>query len=520
MQLEFDHFELDTDTFEFRVSGRACRLEPKVFDLISHFVRNPGRVFSYDDLIAEVWRGRVVSETTVSTCIKNARKALGDSGSHQAYIRTVRGRGFRFDAAITTKLPDTSNAVAADATISADATTRSREAEVQTAAPALLIWPLRVLGDDVESAQLSVALAHDLARILARLPLLRLSVQARAEINDLSPGPRTLFEHLGVNFVFDGTVQRLGDQFRINAQLVDARSGFQLWGEQFTIAGPISQALDSAAIAIIVRLEPQLHRAIHSELHSSDSSPNSRQLFLHAASLLALRGWRPDAFMDAAELLRRSCQLDDRFALAHSLLALVVGLGERIGVMDDRERAKAEAQRAAERALALDSFDASVLGFAGCALADIGHPERALPILSNALELSPANAQAWAARGSVHLLLNQLDAGISDLTHGIAISPLDSRLAIWGSLLSAGLLHAGRVDESLEQGRLACQRDDLCYLPRIALAGAHFVQDRHDDANRSMREALRIKPDLTSYQIAAVIGRDLGQELEQLVLPR
>ncbi len=98
MILTFGEFQLDTDHFELRRNGQLLKVEPKVFDLMAHFASNPGQVFSRDELIAAVWHSRVVSDSTVSTCIKSARKALGDSGDTQRYIMTVRGRGFRFTA--------------------------------------------------------------------------------------------------------------------------------------------------------------------------------------------------------------------------------------------------------------------------------------------------------------------------------------------------------------------------------------------------------------------------------------
>lgn len=79
MILAFGEFQLDSDRFELRRNGQLRKVEPKVFDLVAHFARNPGRVFSRDDLVASVWQGRAVSDATVSTCIKNARKAVGDS---------------------------------------------------------------------------------------------------------------------------------------------------------------------------------------------------------------------------------------------------------------------------------------------------------------------------------------------------------------------------------------------------------------------------------------------------------
>ena len=98
MIFRFDDFELDSARFELRHGGTARHIEPLVFDLILFFARNPGRVIGRDEIIDQVWSGRVVSDATVSSCVKSARKALGDDGNRQGYLETVRGRGFRFTA--------------------------------------------------------------------------------------------------------------------------------------------------------------------------------------------------------------------------------------------------------------------------------------------------------------------------------------------------------------------------------------------------------------------------------------
>jgi len=63
-----------------------------VFNLLVHFTSNPDRVFTRDDLIESIWNSRIVSDATVSGCIKNARKALGDSGDTQRHIKNQPSR--------------------------------------------------------------------------------------------------------------------------------------------------------------------------------------------------------------------------------------------------------------------------------------------------------------------------------------------------------------------------------------------------------------------------------------------
>jgi DNA-binding winged helix-turn-helix (wHTH) protein len=83
-----------------RRGGALIPLQPQVFDLIEYSIRNRERVVSKDDLLAAVWNGRIVSESTLSTRINAARSALGDSGEEQRLIRTAHGKRIRFVGAV------------------------------------------------------------------------------------------------------------------------------------------------------------------------------------------------------------------------------------------------------------------------------------------------------------------------------------------------------------------------------------------------------------------------------------
>ena len=96
MLYSFEDFSLDTARRELRRGGALIALQPQVFDLLEYAIRNRERVVSKDDLLAAVWNGRIVSESTLSTRINAARSALGDSGEEQRLIRTAHGKGIRF----------------------------------------------------------------------------------------------------------------------------------------------------------------------------------------------------------------------------------------------------------------------------------------------------------------------------------------------------------------------------------------------------------------------------------------
>lgn len=101
VQFLFDDHVLDVQRRELRRAGRLIAMEPQVFDLLVHLVRNRERVVSKDDLIEAVWHGRVVSESTLTSRINAVRKAVGDSGEAQRLIRTVQRKGIRFVGAVS-----------------------------------------------------------------------------------------------------------------------------------------------------------------------------------------------------------------------------------------------------------------------------------------------------------------------------------------------------------------------------------------------------------------------------------
>jgi DNA-binding winged helix-turn-helix (wHTH) protein len=96
----FENYVLDTDRRELRRAGALVSVEPQVFDLLEYLIRNRERVVSKDDLLAVVWRGRIVSESALSTRINAARSAIGDNGDEQRLIRTLPRKGFRFVGAV------------------------------------------------------------------------------------------------------------------------------------------------------------------------------------------------------------------------------------------------------------------------------------------------------------------------------------------------------------------------------------------------------------------------------------
>ncbi|HET6773245.1 MAG TPA: alpha/beta fold hydrolase [Acidimicrobiales bacterium] len=100
MIFAFGDSKLDTDTLELRRAGAVVSVEPQVFDVLAYLVTHRDRLVRKAELLDEVWGDRFVSDSALTSRIKDARRAVGDDGRRQAVIRTIHGRGYRFVAPV------------------------------------------------------------------------------------------------------------------------------------------------------------------------------------------------------------------------------------------------------------------------------------------------------------------------------------------------------------------------------------------------------------------------------------
>ncbi len=534
MVFQFADIEIDTQRYEMRRGDKLVPVEPLVFDLLVHFASHPDQLFSYDELIGTVWAGRCVADSTVASAIKNARKVLGDSGNTQSYIKTVHGRGFRFNctpqcikegeivenhAEVAVELTPQQKLNSAVESIAQQQDENGQSQNENVATPSLLIIPFNKVRGHVELDEYVSGMVAELETVLTRVPLLELrSFIAMGEDRNSSDSQHSIGKLAGVNYALEGSAQVIDDCLRLNIHLTDVATGYRLWAELFeSTLDPNGMPIKAMTNLIIAKLEPQLVKAMLLATQSDRGEPSARSLYIEASGILALKGWHQETFSEAIDLLRKSVALDNNFSLANGYLAFVLALGHRFDLVVNPEAVKEEAVAAAERALRLDNMDSTVLGYAGCALADLNYISRAKPILQNAVELAPANAQAWASLGAVCLLENETDKAVEYLLKSIKISPMDSRLSVWGAVLAWALFLCGDVKGALEQAELACQRDDRTYYPRIVLAALYLVQGSLIKARESMSEAYRIKPDLNPQLIKSFVGSELATELPKLV---
>jgi adenylate cyclase len=386
--------------------------------------------------------------------------------------------------------------------------------------PSIAVLPFSNLSGDENLALLIDCLAEDVITLLARIPGFFVIARSSSFVYKAASDVRVVGRELGVRYVVNGSVRAAGELLRVATQLTEAETGIHIWAGRFDVTrGETLELQEDIARGIMVELEPELTRAELAVIRRQrPGSIGAWSSYRQGFGAIAIKGWSEETVAECIRHLRRAIELDPEFALAHAMLALQTALGVNAGLIEDRDEdeALANAKASAERAAHLDDASSEVLGYAGCALSDLGERARGIEMLERAIEIDPSNAQARVALGAAQVFDRQLERGIENMALGMRLSPRDRRLGFWGVVYANALARIGRLDEALEAARTACRRDSTLYLARVAAAVVLARLNRREEASTSLAEAKRIRPRLSLPQIERLQGRRAAENLRPI----
>src|SRR5882757_9003160 len=262
VQFHFSDHVLDAGLRELTRGGQTIPVEPQVFDLLIYLVQNRDRVVSKDDLIERIWDGRIVSESTLTSRINAARKAVGDTGKHQALIRTIARKGFRF-------VGEVRDALAPGAANGAHAPQGAPAADAATSAlppldrPAIAVLPFTNISGEPEQEYFSEGISEDIITALSKLRWFYVIARNSSFVyKQKSVHHQQIGEELGVGYVVEGSVRKDGNRVRITAQLSDVTTGIHIWSEHYDRSlADVFAVQDEITQAVVAAIEPQLYAA-------------------------------------------------------------------------------------------------------------------------------------------------------------------------------------------------------------------------------------------------------------------
>jgi len=494
VQFLFGDHMLDVRRRELTRGSESVAVEPQVFDLLVYLVENRDRVVTKDDLIASIWGGRIVSESTLTSRINAARRAVNDTGDAQRLIRTVPRKGLRFVGDVHCAEQNVA-AQPHDGALRLSLPLPDR--------PAIAVLPFTNMSGEPEQDYFSDGISEDIITALSKLRWFFVIARNSSFIyKGKAVHMKQVAEELGVGYVIEGSVRKGGDRVRITAQLNDVATGSHLWAERYDRnLADVFAVQDEITEAIVAAIEPQLYAS--ENFHSQRKPPDSLDAWDLVMRALS-HYWRVTRHDNVAAqaLLEKAIAIDPNYGQALGVLAASHTFGAHMG-WADMATATPVAERSAMAAILADSEDP----WAHYALGNVYLVTRrfddSLAEFELALQLNPNFSLAQGYYGLALSYCGRWEEADTAARRALRRSPRDPFSAIYCGIAAYAQFVGRNYDEAMRLSRDGIrQRGDFVGAHRVLTAAAAMV-GQDDVASAALQELRRVQPNISLAWIAS-----------------
>ncbi len=510
MQYRFDDFVVDTDQFLLSQQGHSLHAEPQVIELILYLLANHGRVISQDELNREIWHGRVVSDSALSTRIKLARQALGDDGRQQKYIRTVHKKGFAFNAGVDVIHNSVTQAIEAPAEASTDASLR----------PSLAITRFVDQSSAGGSSAIAEGITDDIITTLSKVSKLEVLnfPTAAGDLDEGAENPRQL-EIPRIDYRLEGSLLCEGERLRISVRLVEVCSGRYAWAQRYDRrCHSLFELQDDISREVVSALQVELTDG-EQALLASRGTDNIEAWKLTFEGQAAVLEHRQDRVRHGLRLLEAAVALDENYALAWSALATAhwkESLND--SWCDSREAALQRAIEASEQALRIDAHHANTLAVRGLILISQRRFDEALDSARQAILHAHSEAHSLAIASLVLRSCGEPEASILHMQKAMRLCPLYPAWYPYSNALCYWMMQ--QYDTALACIEEAIRLDDGLSLNFLVLAMIRSETGEQQAAKDAIARLLEIDPDfrIGAFTVGVPFREDAIEQRRQRAL--
>ncbi|MGL4243054.1 MAG: TPR end-of-group domain-containing protein [Beijerinckiaceae bacterium] len=512
----FQNIAVDLERLALSGPSGAIDLRPKSFEMLRYFAEHARRVLPKEELLDAMWPNVTVTEESLTRCISEIRKAIGDED--QKILRTIPRRGYLFDPVDLSFEPR----------LNADPPHRLQATPAADRRQSVAVLPFANLSGDPEQEYFSDGITEDLITDLSKLSGLRVATRiATIGYKGRTIDTKLIGENLGVNFILDGSVRKAGGRVRVSAQLIDAETSGHVWADRFDRElNDIFVIQDEINRAIVAQLRVRLLPGENAMIgHATTRNVEAYSYYLRGREFLHRRS-KP--FLELARrMFVKALEVDPDYARAYAGVADCDSF-LRLHYSADIDMESILATSA--KALSLQDGLAEAHASRGLALSLLGRYADAMAAFDDALGADPDlfEAHYFCARACVSQ--GRHEQAAHHFKRAAEINPADCQTLL---VLTGVLRSLGRKDEMMSaarEGVIRAERELAMHPenPRPAYLGAGglAILGEMDRASEWAARALVIDPTdvLTLYNGACfyAISGDYERALDLLleVLPR
>ena len=535
-RLDLAGLTLDLQREELRdPAGTRIELRNRSFGVLRHLATNAGRVVTKDELLEVNWPGVTVTEDSLTQCISEIRRALGDAG--RDLVRTVPRRGYMI--VLSDRPPMAVPPVVANTTLQwhprvvipvvliaavlmlfgfwTVAKDAGAPSEVLSApvivsrGPTVAVLPFENKTGDAGHDAVADGLTQGMISALGRFAELRvLARDVTKDYGGRAPSTIDLGQAPGVAYVVGGTLRRDGEASRADIRLSDARTGAQVWSKSFETKLAVASLLatedeiSGTASAMIGGYWGAIGISEFKRIQSKSSSElTSYECIVQGVVGTSTDITVPEPVAKARECLERLTRNEPGNAAAWAALVLVFNAQRNWGFalppdqaanVDKRLYLAADALAAANHAIELAPNDAFVRGLAARAAWMACQPDQVRIETRRAIALNPNDPQNLGPLGTLMAASGFWDEGVAIAEKGIALTA-PSTPRWWWWAIGKDHWFRGRYQPALDAFRQAFV--EQLWLSHLQMAYTLPFLDRTDEAKAHVASILKLRPGFT-----------------------
>jgi adenylate cyclase len=370
--------------------------------------------------------------------------------------------------------------------------------------PSIAVLPFQNMSGDPEQEYFADGMVEEIITALSRFKsLFVIARNSSFTYKGKAVDIKQVGRELGVRYVLEGSIRRAGQRARITGQLIDAESGSHLWADRFEGAlDDIFELQDNVARSVVGAIASRLIDA--SETAAARKAPERWDAYDHYFRALSyVYKFDLASTVESKRIFQAAIETDPAFALGYAGVARSTLNIRHVHNQPISDGELTQALEFADRAVELSPEDEVVLTCAAYVVSLLGgNPERGHELAKRATALNVNSAQAWNARGTVELVLGELEAALEAFANVMRLNPLDTRsvpFALFGT--AAALLLLGRHKDGAAAARrmLLSFRNDIRGL--FILIGNVFLDGEMEETESLIENFKHLFPHVRSSDL-------------------
>ncbi|MEJ2449887.1 MAG: winged helix-turn-helix domain-containing protein [Gammaproteobacteria bacterium] len=514
----------------------TTRLEPKTMEVLVYLASHPHEVITRDELEQRVWHGALVGYDAVTNTIIKLRKALQDNARQPHIIATIPKKGYQLIASVDypaseaspagtdTGLPTGTGVISVKSRSWSRLKTRAVILAMMMMAGMILLWtvlspeyvpprsdnlatlpsivilPFENLSDDHKQEYLASGITDDIITDMTRLSNIRvISGNTSSIYKGRHISSRKIAADLNVQYILKGSIRQVNGRIRINTQLYNAKTGFNVWAQRyerrvneiFSVQDEVTQKI---AKSLTIKMSPQ--ERIRLTQRATDSL--TAYDFFQEGQRLALPR-TGQALRQARVAFKKAIEYDPNYGRAYGAIALTLCFDYLAGRVDAPVEVLDRALQLAEKAVALDESVPQTywaLSFTHLMRKEYDKAETAV---SRAISIAPNYADGYGLLALIKMYTGHPAQALELNSKGMKLNPYYS----WEYLYTQGSAYymQGNYAAAITMLEKAQQRNETIVQLRLILAAAYIHQNRQEDAEWQIEEIYTLSPATTISDI-------------------